>query len=198
MLQGNEIMGLVLAGGQSRRMGTDKGKLEYHNKPQREYLYEELKTLCSGVFLSIRPEQASEIPEGMDFILDENVFKGPFNGLLSAHHAYPEAAWLVVACDLPLVDKKVLQYLIERRDPGAMATAFATHKSGLPEPLAAIWEPLGLKTAETYMQTSESSCPRKFLINGNTALVFPEDDLWLSNANEPGEYADILSQLNSK
>jgi molybdopterin-guanine dinucleotide biosynthesis protein A len=198
MFRDNDIMGLVLAGGQSRRMGTDKGKLTYHDKPQREYLYDQMKTLCSRVFLSIRPEQQDDIPEGLDFIVDENQYRGPFNGLLSAHHAYPEVAWLVVACDLPLVDQKVLKYLADRRDPKAMATAYATHKTKLPEPLAALWEPHGLKTAESYMQTAQSSCPRKFLINEDTFLVFPLDDLWLANANEPGEYENILTQLKSK
>lgn len=198
MFQDNDIMGLVLAGGQSRRMGTDKGKLRYHNKPQREYLYDQMKTVCSRVFLSIRPEQQDDIPEGLDFIVDENQYRGPFNGLLSAHHTYPEVTWLVVACDLPLVDLKVLKYLVDRRDPKAMATAYATHKTNLPEPLAALWEPHGLKKAESYMQTAQSSCPRKFLINEDAFLVFPEDDLWLANANEPEEYENILTQLNSK
>lgn len=193
-----DIMGLVLAGGKSRRMGTDKGKLEYRDKPQREFIYEQLRPLCARVFLSIRPEQQTDIPQGLEFIRDENRYKGPFNGLLSAHHAFPEVAWLVVACDLPLVDEKILKYLLSRRSPEAVATAFATHKSGLPEPLAAIWEPHGLKQAETYMVTAKSSCPRKFLINQDTNLVFPEDDLWLANANEPEEYQNILSQLNSK
>jgi molybdopterin-guanine dinucleotide biosynthesis protein A len=198
MFQGNELMGLVLAGGQSRRMGTDKGKLKYHGKPQREYLYDEMKSLCTRVFLSIRPEQQGDIPEGLDCIVDENHYKGPFNGLLSAHHAFPEAAWLVVACDLPLVDRNVLKYLVDRRNPKSVATAFATHKTKLPEPLAALWEPHGLARAESYMQTAKSSCPRKFLINEDTFLIFPEDDLWLANANEPEEYENILTQLNSK
>ena len=192
-----EIMGLVLAGGRSTRMGTDKGLLTYHNKPQREYLYEQMRPLCQSVFLSIRPEQRESLPEGFGFIADENKYRGPLNGLLSAHHAYPEAAWLVVACDLPLVDREVLQYLLSRRDPKAMATAFATRKTGLPEPLAAIWEPHGLRAAEIHLQTSESSCPRKFLINTKTTLVYPEDDLWVANANAPEEARALQDKLNS-
>jgi molybdopterin-guanine dinucleotide biosynthesis protein A len=190
------IMGLVLAGGQSRRMGTDKGLLEYHGIPQRDFLYEQLQPLCDQVFLSIRPEQRESLPLDKGYILDENQYKGPFNGLLSAHHAFPEAAWLVIACDLPLVDREVLSFLLERRDPGAMATAFATRASGLPEPLAAIWEPAGLREAEQYLNTAESSCPRKYLLNTKTTLVFPEDDLWVANANDPGEYKALRSKLN--
>jgi len=197
MAEGTDIRGLVLAGGKSTRMGRDKGLLSYHGKPQREYLYEQLRPLCREVYLSVRPEQKDSVPEGFAYIADENKYKGPLNGLLSAHHAYPDAAWLVVACDLPLIDRKVLEFLLERRNPNAMATAFATRKTGLPEPLAALWEPLGLQAAETHMQTAQSSCPRKFLINTETTLVYPEDDLWVANANEPEEYEALLEKLNS-
>lgn len=178
-------------------MGTDKGLLAYHAIPQREYLYDQMRPLCREVFLSIRPEQRDSLPEGLSFIVDENTYKGPLNGLLSAHHAFPDAAWLVVACDLPLVDRKVLEYLLARRNPRAMATAFATRKTGLPEPLAAIWEAHGLQAAETHLQTAESSCPRKFLLNTETALVYPEDDLWVANANQPEEYEALLEKLRS-
>lgn len=187
---------MVLAGGQSRRMGQDKGLLDYHGKPQRDYLYEQLQPLCQRVYMSIRPGQEGTLPEGMPYILDENQYRGPFNGLLSAHHKFPEAAWLVVACDLPLMDTKALRYLIDRRDPKALATAFATHTSGLPEPLAAIWEPGALRQAIAFLESGESTCPRKFLINANTRLVFPEDDLWLANANAPEDYEILQEKLN--
>lgn len=186
---------MVLAGGQSRRMGQDKGLLDYHGKPQREYIYEQLEPLCQKVYMSIRPEQEGTLPEGIPYILDENHYRGPFNGLLSAHHLFPEAAWLVVACDLPLMDSRALRYLLDRRDPDARATAFATHESGLPEPLAAIWEPTALQQAIAFLESGESTCPRKYLINSNTHLVFPEDDLWLANANHPGEFDHILTKL---
>jgi molybdopterin-guanine dinucleotide biosynthesis protein A len=131
----------------------------------------------------------------MHYILDANTYKGPFNGLLSAHLKFPQAAWLVVACDLPLIDTNALVYLLERRNPTAFATAFATRKTGLPEPLAALWEPHGLKAAVEHMKTAESSCPRKFLIHTETTLVYPEDDLWLANANEPGDYEELLTKI---
>jgi molybdopterin-guanine dinucleotide biosynthesis protein A len=196
MGSGADIYGLVLAGGQSRRMGQDKGLLDYHGKPQRDYMYEQLQPLCREVYMSIRPGQEGALPRGIPYILDENQYRGPFNGLLSAHHQFPEVAWLVVACDLPLMDTHALRYLIDRRDPKALATAFATHKSGLPEPLAAIWEPEALKQAIAFLESGESTCPRKFLINANTHLVFPEDDLWLANANVPEEYEMLQEKLN--
>lgn len=196
MSSGAAVFGLVLAGGQSRRMGQDKGLLDYHGKPQRDYMFEQLEPICHQVFMSIRPGQEGTLPAGMPYILDENRYRGPFNGLLSAHHRFPGAAWLVVACDMPLMDTRALRYLLERRDPDAQATAFATRKSGLPEPLAAIWEPGALKQAITFLESGDSTCPRKFLINAHTHLVFPEDDLWLANANVPEEYEMLQEKLN--
>ncbi len=190
------VLGLVLAGGQSRRMGQDKGLLDYHGKPQREYLYEQLAPLCERVYISIRSEQEQALPKGMPYILDENRYRGPFNGLLSAHRQFPNAAWLVVACDLPLMDTRALRFLMEQRDPGAMATAYATRQSGLPEPLAALWEPQALEQAIAYLESGNSTCPRKFLINTSTRLVYPEDDSWLANANAPEDYEILMEKLH--
>lgn len=189
-----QILGLVLAGGHSRRMGQDKGLLSYHGKPQREYLYEQLQPLCEQVFMSIRPDQAGTLPENYPTLVDENQYRGPFNGLISAHHAFPEAAWLVVACDLPFMDTHALANLVSGRNPDAVATAFATRASGLPEPLAALWEPSGLERAIDYLENGKSTCPRKFLIQNEAQLVFPEDDLWVANANSPEEYQEYAQK----
>ena len=114
-------MGLVLAGGKSTRMGRDKGLLSYHDKPQREYLYEQMRPLCRDVYLSIRPEQKDSLPEGFASIADENIYRGPLNGLLSAHHAFPEAAWLVVACDLPFLGSGDLRRLTAASPSGQLS-----------------------------------------------------------------------------
>ncbi|WP_337251646.1 molybdenum cofactor guanylyltransferase [Maribacter halichondriae] len=96
-----KIYGLVLSGGKSSRMGTDKGLIDYHGAPQREYLYDLLSQVCERTFISLREEQESELPARMQTIIDLNEFKGPYNGLLSAHKKFPDVAWLVLACDLP-------------------------------------------------------------------------------------------------
>lgn len=190
------IYGLVLCGGRSSRMGTDKCDLRYHGQPQGAYLFQEVDALCTGSFLSVRKEQYNEWMVDFPRITDENRFRGPFNGLLSAHRTYPEAAWLVVACDLPLIDRQVLQQLLEGRNPQAVATAFTTQASGLPEPLVALWEPHGLARAEKYMETAQSSCPRKFLIQREATLVRVTNDQFLMNANSQEEKEEALKILS--
>ncbi|MBT8186826.1 MAG: NTP transferase domain-containing protein, partial [Croceitalea sp.] len=121
-----KLYGLVLSGGKSTRMGSDKGLLTYHGIPQRDYAYSLLNELCDSTFLSIRSEQEAEIKKEYKVIIDQDKYRGPLNGILSAHEAHPEAAWLVLACDLPLITKSSLQRLIQERDPKKAATAFAT------------------------------------------------------------------------
>lgn len=195
MTSTDKIYGLVLSGGKSRRMGTDKGLIAYHGIPQREYLYNLLEKICDRTFMSIRNEQATEISSTFNTIFDDDIFKGPFNGILSAHNKYPDVAWLVLACDLPLIDEKSLRELIEARKSSDYATAFAQKENPLPEPLCAIWEPQALKAAVTYLEKGNGSCPRKFLIKNNAHLLFPVDAQVLMNANSEEEYKEALTKL---
>ncbi|MFC4097985.1 NTP transferase domain-containing protein [Euzebyella saccharophila] len=198
MIIGPKLYGLVLAGGKSTRMGKDKGLIHYHGMPQREYVYHLLDRVCEETFMSVRPEQSKEIASDFQLIEDTDEYKGPFNGLLSAHKKYPEAAWLVLACDLPLIDLKSLQELIAARDPNVFATSFAHEENPLPEPICAIWEPVALEKAKQYLDEGNGSCPRKFLINSEVKLVFPQDSNVLMNANSEEEYKEAIVKLSTE
>jgi molybdopterin-guanine dinucleotide biosynthesis protein A len=176
-------------------MGSDKGLIEYHGVPQREYLYNVLSQVCENTFISLREEQKNELPSAMKTIVDLNEFKGPYNGLLSAHKKYPEVAWLVLACDLPLLDLDALNELIFQRDITKYATALALKDNPLPEPLCAIWEPHALQQSISYLESGNGSCPRKYLINHETKLVFPKNENVLLNANSKEEYMEALQKL---
>ncbi len=191
------LYGLILSGGKSSRMGTDKALINYHGRPQQELLFELVREFCEHTYISLREDQRDDLSEKFKVIVDLNEYPGPLNGILSAHKKYPEAAWLVIACDLPLLNKETLQLLVKGRDASKDATALATKTSGLPEPLAAIWEPKGLQHVKEYLINATSSCPRKFLINTETHLIFPENDDVLANANSMQDYRRIKDALNS-
>ncbi|WP_405415971.1 NTP transferase domain-containing protein [Maribacter sp. Asnod1-A12] len=195
MISKDKIYGLVLSGGKSTRMGEDKGLITYHNLPQREHLYHLLNEVCDQTFLSIRKDQEKEISNSFKTIVDNDEFRGPYNGLLSAHKAHPEVAWLVLACDLPLMDKKALQELIAARNSDKIASAFADADDPLPEPLCAIWEPEALQKSVAYLEAGNGSCPRKFLINSDVNLVFPKEKEVLLNANSRAEYEEALLKI---
>ena len=182
----DDLYGLILTGGQSSRMGKDKSLLEYHAKPQSQYLYELVKEFLPNTYLSVRENQ--EVNFESKVIEDKLETKGPINGILSAMAAFPEKAWLVLACDLPLISKETIKQLIDSRDKSKLATAYATEKTGLPEPLVAIWEYSALEALNHHHLVEEKNCPRKFLLNSDIKLIIPQDDLVLYNANDPEEY----------
>jgi len=191
----DKLYGLVLSGGKSTRMGTDKGLIKYHGVPQREHLYDLLNQVCGEAFISLRKEQEADLPSRMQTIIDLNEFRGPYNGLLSAHKKHPEAAWLVLACDLPLMDLNAIKELISQRDTTKQATAFALKENPLPEPLCAIWEPHAFADSLAYLESGVGTCPRKFLINHDTKLVFPKYENVLLNANSEEEYKEAIEKL---
>ena len=197
MISKDKLYGLVLSGGKSSRMGTDKGLIPYHGIPQREYLYGLLEKVCTKVFMSVRNDQLEEIDDRFNTIVDSDEFRGPFNGLLSAHKKHPEVAWLVLACDLPLMNEDALRDLVLKRNSVKLATAYAIKENPLPEPLCAIWEPQALKKSIVYLEQGNGSCPRKFLINNDIELVFPNCPEVLMNANSQTEYNEARLKLES-
>ncbi len=189
------LYGLILSGGKSSRMGNDKGLIAYHGVPQRDYLFDLASSYCESVFYSAREDQVPSFPASAPIVVDQNNYRGPFNGILSAHEAYPEVAWLVLACDLPLLTSDGLKDLVKNRDYNKLATSFSSKDSGLPEPLIAIWEPAALKAAKKYLETAQSSCPRKFLINSPITLVEPKSEQEIYNANSQEDYMTAKAKL---
>jgi len=185
------LSGLVLVGGKSRRMGRDKGKINYHGAPQREYVHAMLSGLCDPAFLSCRPEQNAD-PDlfGMPMIFDTFSGLGPFGAILSAFRKNPNTAWLVVACDLPLLDEATLKYLINNRNPSKLATAFHSPDNAFPEPLITIWEPRSYPVLLSFLAQGYS-CPRKVLINSDVALLTAPDTRTLTNVNSPADLEKI-------
>jgi molybdopterin-guanine dinucleotide biosynthesis protein MobB len=151
------LYGLVLAGGQSRRMGTDKGAMLLEGKTLVERSFKTLSTVCSEVFISCRQEQGNE-PHLYPYrkIFDTFLDWGPLSGLMSAHRAHPTASWLVMACDMPLVDQSLLLQLLNNRSHYKFATCLLHPETNLPEPLVCLYEPkafprlLHLAAAGTY------------------------------------------------
>ncbi|MEY3051520.1 MAG: hypothetical protein RLY31_1305 [Bacteroidota bacterium] len=191
------VKGLVLAGGHSRRMGTDKGSLRYHDTPQQDRMMDQLQACCEATYLSCRPDQAGLWASEHAVIEDSFLGLGPLGAILSAFRQYPDHAWLVVACDLPLLEQRHLDHLLLHRRPSAVATAFVSPVNGLPEPLVAVWEPRSYPVLLQFLAQGHT-CPRKALIQSDTQLVLPPNPEALLNANTPEEAARARHLLSER
>ena len=190
------LRGLVLAGGRSERMLTDKGALHYHGLDQRQHTAALLREFCPDVRVSVRPDQAAELPAGLTALPDTFLGLGPLGGILSAFQADPNAAWLVLACDLPFLTRDTLEYLVSHRQPARLATAFRSPWDEFPEPLVSIWEPRSYGQLLRFLSLGYS-CPRKALINSDIELLAPPVPAELRNVNTPEERAAATQELRS-
>ena len=185
------IQGLVLAGGKSLRMGSDKGLLNYFGKAHRNFSIEILQKLGLNTYLSVRKEQ--EITD-MQTIEDAFLGLGPFGAICSAFQSNPNLAWLVLATDLPFVDENILKKLLEKRNPSKIATAIKGKNKDFPEPLITIWEPKSYPILLNYLAQG-ISCPRKVLINNDVEIVEIDDDI-IRNINTPEEFDAVKKEIN--
>lgn len=191
------VYGLVLAGGASKRMQRDKAALQYQGKTQLQRAFELARGHVEKVFVSVRADQTSDPARAhLPMIVDSVAGSGPIVGIRSALAAHPEAAWLVLACDLPFLSDAAIEELLRRRDPSALVTAYKSAHDGLPEPLCAIWEPAAARVLAEY-QAAGSDCPRKFLIRHGAHLLDLPDPRALDNVNTPEEHSQALAALET-
>lgn len=192
------LFGLILAGGASTRMRTDKALLEYHGQPQLRWAFELATKFCAATFVSVRPDQREDSTRaGLPQIVDRQPGSGPIAGISAALLEHPKAAWLVLACDLPFLTEQTLAHLLAHRDPHKVATAYRSAHDGLPEPLCAIWEPAAREPVLAYI-ASGKQCPRKFLINADTALLDLPERTALDNVNTREEFDAAAAALQQR
>jgi len=142
------MIGIVLSGGQSSRMGRDKGLVKAMEKTWAEIAVERLAAFGVPVFVSVNTLQLNDYLQYFDrgqLIVDraELNIQGPLAGVLSAHLLHDDHDLFVFACDMINLQPNVLVKLIEeyqQRQPEAIA-----FKGGQVEPLCAVYSSRGLK-----------------------------------------------------
>ncbi|MGI9222372.1 MAG: molybdenum cofactor guanylyltransferase [Woeseiaceae bacterium] len=193
----NPVYGLVLAGGQSRRMGQDKALLLRDGRSQLAHMVDLLGNAVDRVYVSARREQADD-PERSQYelIIDSFEDMGPIAGVLSAMQQHPQADWLVVACDLPNIDEATLEFLLLHRSGEQPFTAFRSSHDDLPEPLCAVY---ASGSDGLLMEFVEDGivCPRKMLIRSDTLLLSQPNPKALDNVNTPDDLADSVLEAAS-
>ena len=111
----NNLIGIIACGGNSHRMGADKSLLVYYDKPQRYYLYDNLRELCNSVYISCNKEQVKQMFSGYQYIIDEPAVNnaGPLTACLSAFKQFPGRDILLIACDYPYLTGDEIRRFID-------------------------------------------------------------------------------------
>lgn len=156
------VLGVILAGGLSRRMGVDKAALvlagaDSGRRCLLEWTAHRLRPVCTEILVSSRSPNAGA-PIGAPTILDETERLGPAGGILSAlrylsAHGKTETAVFVCGCDMPLICGELVRHMVSLlasvRLSGHGAVACLTDRGV--EPLHAVWSPEALPAVEAEL-----------------------------------------------
>ena len=104
--------GIVLAGGQSRRLGADKALLNLGGAPLLQTVVQRVSEVCPRVIVAVdRPGRYRRLRLPARFVADASPGLGPLAGLQSGLRACSTEYALVVACDLPFLNVELLRYM---------------------------------------------------------------------------------------
>ncbi|TCD27032.1 molybdenum cofactor guanylyltransferase [Pedobacter psychrodurus] len=153
------MLGIVLCGGQSLRMGTDKGLLSHQDKLWAQVACDKLSSLNLPVKFSVNPlQQLSYVGYfGNEQLIIDNPsldIKGPLLGVLSAHLSNPEEDLFLLACDMLLMETRLLEKLIHSFKADEAFDAYVFIKDNQQEPLCGIYKAKGLKNIINLLQTN--------------------------------------------
>src|SRR6187431_2323757 len=123
------MLGVVLCGGQSSRMGSDKGMLVLNDKTWTQKAIDTLNNFQIPIVISVNKNQYrdySTIFPTDTLIPDDPSLQlhGPLCGLLSVHLKYPVEDLLILACDMPLIDTELIQQLLTKYSTATTDDAF--------------------------------------------------------------------------
>jgi molybdopterin-guanine dinucleotide biosynthesis protein A len=130
------LTAVLLAGGESRRMGRDKATLVWRGRPLWEWQIEKLRKLCPGKILVSAKSDLPWRPADVDLVLDVTPSRGPLSGLAAALACTETEHLLALAVDMPFMTADHLRELCGITTEGMGVIPIIDGKA---EPLAAVY-----------------------------------------------------------
>jgi molybdopterin-guanine dinucleotide biosynthesis protein A len=145
------VLGIILCGGQSSRMGSDKGLLKLEANTWAQTAIDKMSALNIPIKISVNSQQYPDyklVFASTDLITDNSTLplKGPLLGVLSCHLQFPSEDLFILACDMPLMESSLLQTLHKNYQLEPAFNAYVFANEGEPEPLCGIYKADGLST----------------------------------------------------
>ena len=174
-------VGLVLAGGASRRMGQDKALLPMSGPSLPERAASRLARVCPQIALAAG---GRDLVPGLPAVAD-GPGAGPAAGILGAAAAYPGRPLLVLACDLPEVPVHLLALIVGARDPGGSHGPagpdwpdwIVPRWGGRLEPLCALYRPRALEALTIAVAAGILALHRLPEFAADLAVSYVDDDV---------------------
>ena len=183
----------ILAGGASRRMGTDKSQLHIEQQTFTERIAETLLEITDSVSVVGRDSDVSSLPS----VADVYPKWGALGGIHAALAACKREWAIVVACDLPFVTSELFSYLAaQRMDHDAVVPI---QEDGRPQPLAALYRAATCLPQATALIETGKRRPLDLLDTVKTRWVafdelrnFARAQSFFVNINTPEDYSEAI------
>lgn len=143
-----DLCAVVLCGGKSTRMGTNKSLLELNNRPVIEHIIKEFRKITDRIIIITNDK---ETYQNLNVPLYSDRFKeaGPLAGIESAMYHVAADQYIFAACDMPFINKDVYEYLLQSSDA---YEAVVPKYNGRLHPLASIYKRTSLPIIQQKLE----------------------------------------------
>ena len=196
-----EISGVILAGGASRRLGRDKALERIGGQTLLERVAGTIAPLSAEVVVVVAsPAQAAALPlpPGVRVVSDSFPGCGSLGGIFTGLSASVEPWVLVVACDMPFLNPRLLRRLMAmRRNVDAVIPCV----NGQPEPLHALYSRACLVPMERMLRAAQLKIAPLFeavrvrYVGEDTIDRFDPDHRSFFNVNSPADVEEAIGLL---
>lgn len=195
-----DFTGIILSGGKSSRMGSDKALLTVGDETIIERITDLMKSIFSDVHI------VTNTPEDYKFLnipLYEDIFKnkGPLSGIHSGLHHSSTKENFFISCDLPIISKELIKYIVEFKSDKSIRYCIA---SGRQHYLAGVYSKNLIPEIEKIIKVSPKQSEKKehkfsvknLLMKIEAEIInvehlsFYNDDLFF-NLNTPEDFEDL-------
>lgn len=159
-----KLNGLVLAGGESSRMGIDKSTINYHGIPQWEWTEKLLNEFCNKVIVS-----SNQLKNGISD-LPEYAHNGPIGGILTVADEVHGSSILVLGVDYPRMTKASMKMLVDTYKITGRSVFFVNVETDRIEPLIGIYNFNLLSELKKEFSKGQNSLSR-IIRKNNVALI---------------------------
>jgi molybdopterin-guanine dinucleotide biosynthesis protein A len=188
-IETTNLYGIIVCGGASSRMGTDKSMLVYHDKSQCYHLYEMLLPFCEKVFISCNESQVIQFEPSYSTMPDLPVYNniGPMAALLTAFKRFPGKDILAIGCDYPFLTGVDLINFLNSFKKTVTAAAFYNSAVKLYEPLLAYYNHRSMEAIIKMYANKEYSLQHFLKIN-NAFKFYPGNLKTIESIDTAGEF----------
>ena len=197
MSKRSDVLGAILAGGKSSRMGMEKALLPLKGRPMIQYVADALSSRFSEVVIVGGGKDKYSFLE-LEVVPDVFEGCGPLGGIQAALNRAKPLPVFVLSCDTPFIPVKLIEYLLSFKSAAPTTIAIS---DGVLQPLCGLYDSTALGAIEHDLQEGKYSVLKTILKIDHTAIPITPDLPFFTpqifwNVNRPEDYR-LLSTISN-